>query len=298
MGLTTGMTPLQEKTIKGKVVFAEDGSPAPGASLVIANSSVGTVADMDGSFKLNVNGDPEILISFVGYSTLKVKASKVGKKPLELKQETYKMDLEPMVTWVYNNYYGENEDSIGIQVGEVGADRNNPPVFLVDGEQRRDLKDIDPKSIQSVEAIKDPENPIAKEYNAKNGVLVISTNKAAESKEEVDVLQHSDEVFYIVEEMPSFPGGKSELRTYIYSRLEYPQEMKKKGINGEVMVQFTVTASGKLKDIKALSSTDKEFEASALKVFENMPDWSPGKQRGKPVEVNIVIPLTFNAEKV
>ena len=202
--------------------MAEDGSPAPGASIVIANSTVGTVADTDGSFKLNVEGDPEIVISFVGYATLKVKASKVGKKPLQLKEETYKMDLEPVLT----------------------------------------------------------------------------TNKAAESKEEVDVLQHSDEVFYVVEAMPGFPGGKAELKSYIYSNLEYPAEMKKKGTNGEVMVQFTVPASGELMDIKALSSTHKEFEASAIKVFEGMPKWSPGKQRGKPVKVNVVVPVKFNAGKI
>ncbi|MDX2429297.1 MAG: TonB family protein [Bacteroides sp.] len=298
MGLTTGMTPMQEKTIKGKIVFAEDGSPAPGTSIVIANSTVGTVADIDGSFKLNVNGDPEIKISFVGYATLKVKASKVGKKPLELVEETYKMDLEPVIRTTYKNY-NENGDSLAISAGEVGADINNLPVYLVDGEERSDLKGIDSESIESVNVIKDPENPLIQEYEADNGLVVVTTKEAAKSKpkEEVDVRQHSDEVFYVVEEMPMFPGGEAELIRYIYSNLEYPAKMKKKGISGKVMVQFTVPASGEISDIKALGSSDKEFEAAAVKVFEGMPKWNPGKQRGKPVRVNVVVPVKFNAEK-
>ena len=292
MGLATGMTPMQEETIKGTVVFAEDGTPAPGTSVVIANSTVGTVADIDGTFMLNVEGDPDLIFSYVGYATLKVKASKVGKKPLELVEETYKMDLEPVHLPAYKNYK-ENEDSISIRVGGIGTDYDNPPVYIVDGEVKSDINGIDPENIESISVIKDPENPIAKEFNAKNGVLVITTKK----EKEVDVLQHSEEVFYVVEDMPMFPGGKAALKTYIYSNLEYPADMKKKGISGEVMVQFTVPASGKLRTITAMSSSHKEFEASAIKVFEGMPNWSPGKQRGKPVMVKVVVPVRFNADK-
>jgi carbon monoxide dehydrogenase subunit G len=93
LGLTTGMTP-QEKTIEGKIVVAETGEPTPGASIVIQGTTTGTVSDLNGEFKLIVEGNPEILVSFVGYASIRVKASEVGKKPLQLKPETYTMDLE------------------------------------------------------------------------------------------------------------------------------------------------------------------------------------------------------------
>ncbi len=294
MGLTTGMTPMQEKTIKGKVVLAEDGSPAPGTSVVIANSSVGTVADIDGTFMLNVEGDPDLILSFVGYATLKVKASKVGNKPLELVEETYKMDLASVPLEVKK---GEN-GSISIR---ANGDLNTEPVYILDGKQVDRIDDLDPESFESVNVIKDPDNPLVKQYHADNGIVNITTKKYAQSKQkdekEVDVEQHSEEVFYVVEDMPKFPGGKAALKTYIYSNLEYPAKMKKKGISGEVMVQFTVPASGELRDIKAVSSSQKDFEAYAVKVFEGMPAWSPGKQRGKPVMVNVVVPIKFNADK-
>ena len=228
MGLTTGMTPQQQKTITGKVVIAETGEPAPGAAVVVASTYAGTVADLDGNFTMDVEGNPEIVISFVGFKTLRVKASEIGKKALKLEEEIYKMDL----------------DTDPVQIKEEAA--------------------------------------IAREEA---------------QKEREDIINSRGEIFYVVEDMPKFPGGKSELKTYIYSKLEYPAEMKKKGINGEVMVQFTVAASGELRDIRAVSSTHKDFEAPAVRVFEGMPNWSPGKQRGKPVKVNVVVPVKFNSGK-
>jgi len=227
LGLTTGMTP-EQKGVKGKVVFAEDGSPAPGASVVIKNSNVGTVVDIDGTFALNVEGDPEIVISFVGYANLIVKASDIGKKPLELEAEAYELDMETV------------------------------PLAIIqeDGESSKELKEV----------------------------------------QELQEAQESEEVFFIVEEMPMFPGGKAELKTYIYSNLVYPESAKKKGISGEVMVQFNVKGSGELEDVKVASSTHKEFEKPALKIFKEMPDWNPGKQRGKSVKVKVIVPVRFNAD--
>jgi len=106
-----------------------------------------------------------------------------------------------------------------------------------------------------------------------------------------------DEVFYIVEDMPMFPGGKEALKTYIYSHLEYPASAKEKNISGEVKVQFRVNTSGKLEDIKVVTSTYKGFDKPAMDVFKDMPDWKPGKQRGKAVKVQVVVPVRFSAEK-
>ncbi len=231
MGLTTGMTPQQQKTIKGKVILADCGEAAVGAAVVIANSTTGTVVDLDGTFMLNVDGDPELVISFVGYGTLRVKASEVGKKPLKLEVQPYTVDLEDVPAG--NIRYEANSVTIDASDGS-----GKKPVINQDGEE---------------------------------------------------------EVFYVVEDMPMFPGGRTALKAYIDSNLEYPPELKAKGISGEVNVQFLVKGSGKLEDITVASSSHKEFEAPALAVFKNMPDWNPGKQRGKPVKVRVVMPIRFTA---
>lgn len=290
MGLTTGMTPNQ-KGVKGKVVFAEDGSPAPGASVVIKNTSVGTVVDMDGTFALNVEGNPEVVISFVGYATLVVKASDIGKKPLELVPETYKMDLETVPLTIIQ----EDGDAISIRTGN-GSDKQ--PVFIVDGEKVDGIEHLDPDLIESITVFKDPDSEEVKKYNAPNGVIILTLKDSGSKSElkEVQEVQEGEELFFIVEDMPMYPGGKAELKTYIYSNLEYPESAKKKGISGEVMVQFNVKASGELEDIKVASSTHKEFEKPAKEVFKGMPNWNPGKQRGKPVKVKVIVPVKFNAD--
>ncbi len=295
LGLTTGMTP-QQKGIKGKVVFAETGEPATGASVVIKNGTTGTVVDRDGSFKLNVDGDPEIVISFVGYANIYVKTSDIRKKPLELEPKAFQMDLETIPLTVVQE--GKN----GITIKATG-DSDKQPVIVLDGKVVKEIEHIDPNTIESIDVIKDPDSEEVKKYNAPDGVIIItskdgvsaSKDKQLEEVQELQEVQEGEEVFFIVEDMPMFPGGKAELKTYIYSNLEYPESAKKKGISGEVMVQFNVKGSGELEDIKVASSTLKEFEKPALEVFRGMPEWNPGKQRGKPVKVKVIVPVRFNA---
>ena len=293
MGLTTGMESRQQKTIKGEVVLADTGEPATGAAVVISNSTTGTVVDGDGTFMLNVDGDPELVISFVGYATLRVKASDIGKKPLELDTKIFKMDLDNVQIMVRKTDHGK------ISMETQVDDPDTPPVFVVDGKVVKEIDHIDPKNIETVQVIKNPDSEEAKKYNASHVVLITTKKKdSTDTRDEVDVLKNDGEVFYVVEDMPMFPGGKTALKTYIYSNLEYPDGMKKEGISGEVYVQFLVATSGKLEKIHVARSTRKEFESPALDVFKEMPAWDPGKQRGKPVKVNVVVPVRFKAEQI
>ncbi len=121
---------------------------------------------------------------------------------------------------------------------------------MVDGKVVKEIDNLDPESIESVSVFKDSDSEVVKKYNAKDGVVVITTKEAAkllsqkEGKKEVDesVLSTEGEVFYIVEDMPKFPGGMSALRTYVYSNLEYPEEVQDK--EGEVVVQLENQSKG------------------------------------------------------
>jgi TonB family protein len=279
MALSTGMSPQKEYVVKGKVVFADGGEAAPGTSIVIANSTVGTVADRDGSFQLKVEGNPDIVFSFVGYRTLRIPASDIkARKPVQLEQRTFTVDLKDTQTgnlsWSASNSMVVNSES------------EEEPVIVLNGEVVLTMENIDPESIEKIEVIKDPDSPLLEKYDAEDGVILIA------SKEENGTIVSGDEVFYIVEDMPMFPGGRAALKSYIYSKLEHPDAMK--GNTGEVQVQFLVSGSGALKDIRAFQSTDAAFEEPALDVFRSMPNWNPGKQRGKPVAVQVVVPVRFD----
>ncbi len=301
MGLTTGMAPSQ-KPVKGKVILADLGDPAIGASVVIRNGTSGTVVDQEGRFVLQVEGDPELAISFVGYSTRIIKASKIGNKPIYLERSTYTIDLNGVDAGSEASEKGGNE---GIAVrSKDGSEKN--PVYLVDGKVITDIEDIDPGTIESVTVIKDPDSELVKKYKAKDGLVMITLKEAGEEGtsqvKEVQIdsretLETKDEIFYIVEDMPMFPGGKAALKNFIDSNLVYPESARRDGIEGEVFVQFQVNVSGKLEDIQVVRSSYNGFDQPAMDVFKDMPDWSPARQRGKPVMVQVVVPVRFHADK-
>jgi periplasmic protein TonB len=100
------------------------------------------------------------------------------------------------------------------------------------------------------------------------------------------------EIFTIVEEMPSFPGGEEALFAYLQKEVKYPPMAKDAGISGVVYLQFVVGTDGKIKDVKVLRGV-KGLDEEAIRVVEKMPSWKPGKQRGKSVPVYFNLPIRF-----
>ena len=106
-------------------------------------------------------------------------------------------------------------------------------------------------------------------------------------EEEVD-----DEIYIIVEEIPEFPGGEDALHKYLVEHTKYPKNAKKKNVSGLVYVQFVINEKGEIGDIDILRSADPALNKEAIRVVRNMPNWIPGKIRGKPVKS--FQPLWFN----
>jgi protein TonB len=101
------------------------------------------------------------------------------------------------------------------------------------------------------------------------------------------------EVFEIVEQNPSFPGGNEALMKWLNKNLKYPASAQDNGIQGRVLVQFVVNKDGSIVDPKVLRSVDPALDKEALRVVSAMPKWQPGKQRGKTVRVRFTLPVTF-----
>ena len=306
LGLTTGLTP-QQKTVKGKVIFADTGEPAEGASVVIMITTTGCVVDKDGTFMLNVDGNPEIAISFVGYGTLIVKASEIGKKPLKLEIEAVTLDLgsvPPMIS----------KESSGTLIFRQQDGSGAEPVIVVDGKEVVDVvSNLDPNLIESIEVIKDPDHPLIKKYNAKDGLILVTTkdgkgatvHESGKTMKEVKVIgiekepkaieKDEEEVFYVVEDMPTFNGGDPtiEFRKYIARNLRYPELAAEKGIGGRVVVQFAVDKRGQVIDPVVVRSVDPALDKEAMRLVMSSPKWTPGKQRGKAVKVLFTFPFNF-----
>ncbi len=104
----------------------------------------------------------------------------------------------------------------------------------------------------------------------------------------------SGPVFFVVEEMPEYPGGEEALRNYIATAVNYPEVAQKAGVSGRVYVTFVVADDGTVRDAKlARTSGYSILDDEALRVVSEMPEWQPGKQRGQAVNVSFTVPINF-----
>jgi protein TonB len=101
----------------------------------------------------------------------------------------------------------------------------------------------------------------------------------------------------IVEKMPSYPGGNQALYSYI-STLKYPKRAVEEGISGTCCVTFIVDTAGALQDIKVLRGVRncRECDSTALDLGKKMPNWIPGQQSGRKVNVQFNLPIKFSVK--
>jgi protein TonB len=117
------------------------------------------------------------------------------------------------------------------------------------------------------------------------------TSMVGDDDEEIE----EEEVFYIVEDMPTFNGGDpaTEFRKYIAQNLQYPEIAAENGVSGRVIVQFAVNKTGSVVDAVVVRSVDPALDKEAIRVVMSSPKWTPGKQRGKAVKVLFTFPINF-----
>jgi protein TonB len=108
--------------------------------------------------------------------------------------------------------------------------------------------------------------------------------------------ESSQPIFTVVEEMPQFPGGETELLRFLSSSIRYPVIAQENGIQGRVTCAFVVNRDGSIVDAEVLRGVDPSLDKEALRVISTMPKWSPGKQRGKAVRVKYTVPITFRLQ--
>ena len=111
-------------------------------------------------------------------------------------------------------------------------------------------------------------------------------------EEEVD----EQEIFTVVEEMPSFPGGMGECMKFLSKNINYPSISQENGVQGRVIVQFVVNRDGSIVDPVVVRGVDPYLDKEALRVISTMPKWKPGKQRGKAVRVKYTVPVMFRLQ--
>ena len=121
--------------------------------------------------------------------------------------------------------------------------------------------------------------------------------KYTEVKVDESEAKPSDVTFQVVEEMPEFPGGMQECMVFLAKNVKYPVAAQEAKIEGRVIVQFVVKKDGTIADPIVMRGVSPELDAEALRVVSLMPNWKPGRQRGKAVNVKYTIPIMFRLQK-
>ena len=106
----------------------------------------------------------------------------------------------------------------------------------------------------------------------------------------------SEQVYDVVEQMPSFPGGQSALFQFLSQNIHYPEVCEENGIQGRVICDFIVEADGSISDVQVKKMVDPSLDREAVRVIKSMPKWNPGKDKGKPVRVRYTVPVTFRLQ--
>jgi len=111
---------------------------------------------------------------------------------------------------------------------------------------------------------------------------------------EEEVIEEEAIPFQLVESKPRFQGGDANaFSKWVNQRLVYPEIAKENGVQGRVMLQFTVNTDGSVTNVKVLRGVDPALDKEAVRVVSSSPKWEPGKQRDRKVKVNYTFPVIF-----
>ena len=100
--------------------------------------------------------------------------------------------------------------------------------------------------------------------------------------------------FVAVQQKPTFQGGDAnDFNRWVGQNLVYPEVAKELGIQGRVVLQFTVMKDGTVKNVKLLRGIDASLDREAIRVVSSSPRWEPGRQRDRTVNVTYTFPVVF-----
>lgn len=127
-----------------------------------------------------------------------------------------------------------------------------------------------------------------------NKIRIVEITDSQEYKVvEAEAIPIDQKPFVTVEQMPSFPGGESELNKFIDENLMYPVVAQEMEIKGRVFLRFIVETDGTLSDIHIVRGLHPICDKEAIRLMSTSPKWIPGKQNGEEVRVYFTIPIIF-----
>jgi len=100
-------------------------------------------------------------------------------------------------------------------------------------------------------------------------------------------------VFEQYELPPTFPGGYSELDSFIKKHIKMPDEAVKAGISGRVFVSLTIEVTGIITHVNVLKGLGFGCDEEAIRLVKSMPNWKPGSSNGRLLPIKLLLPIPF-----
>lgn len=168
-------------------------------------------------------------------------------------------------------------------------------------EQEEEKKEIEPQKPETTDVIE--EIQIVDDDVETSDLTFTSEDDQTQAQEVIQApIEMPEEdpeeniVFVVAEKMPSFPGGQQALMKYLSENIRYPVIAQENGVQGRVIVQFTVRKDGTIDDVKVVKSADPSLDKEAVRLIKSVPAWEPGMQRGKAVHCKFTVPIVFKLQ--
>ncbi len=193
----------------------------------------------------------------------------------------------------------EMEEEVVIEIEQP----ETPPEEIVNQQKMTEIAIVDDSEVKEEDEVKsqsdlEQNTAIAGALDFDDGTDDISkiTEQKVEIIQEKPKEKEPEKVFTFVEQKPEFPGGDAALYKFIGDNLVYPPMAIENGVQGRVIVQFVVTKTGAIGNVKVVRSVDRDLDNEAIRVCKKLPNFIPGKQNGQPVNVWYTLPVTFKLQ--
>ena len=100
----------------------------------------------------------------------------------------------------------------------------------------------------------------------------------------------------MVEQKPEFPGGEAAMYKWLGDHITYPAQASEEGVSGRVVVQFDISKTGDIENVKVVRGRHPALDKEAMRLVKAMPKWQPGRNNGQPVKVTYTLPVTFKLQ--
>ncbi len=216
----------QERVITGQVTDVQSGEPIPGANVILKETTIGTVSDVDGNYSLKVNDDGTLVFSFVGYTAQEMEIGNQSQINVALSPDVtslsevvvmgYGTQEKKEITSAVASVKAENfnvgnvQNPIQLVQGKVAGlsivrpggnpnqgfkvrlrglstlGANTEPLVVVDGMIGASLNNIDPNDIASIDVLKDGSAAAIYGSRGASGVILVTTKTGKAGQAQVN----------------------------------------------------------------------------------------------------------------